>query len=49
MEKLNDIERLINPHAAKSAHNRPAGKPARKKPQAKGRWRNKKSNRARAA
>jgi superfamily II DNA/RNA helicase len=49
MEKLNDIERLINPNAAKSAHNRPAGKPARKKPQAKGRWRNKKSNRARAA
>ena len=49
MEKLNDIERLINPKAAKSAHNRPAGKPARKKPQAKGRWRNKKSNRARAA
>jgi ATP-dependent RNA helicase DeaD len=49
MEKLNDIERLINPKAAKSAYNRPAGKPARKKPQAKGRWRNKKSNRARAA
>ncbi|NDD33089.1 MAG: DEAD/DEAH box helicase [Rhodobacteraceae bacterium] len=49
MEKLNDIERLINPNAAKSAHNRPAGKPTRKKPQAKGRWRNKKSNRARAA
>ena len=49
MEKLNDIERLINPNAAKSAHIRPAGKPARKKPQAKGRWRNKKSNRARAA
>ena len=49
MEKLNDIERLINPKAAKSAHNRPAGKPASKKPQAKGRWRNKKSNRARAA
>ena len=49
MEKLNDIERLINPNAAKSVHNRPAGKPARKKPQAKGRWRNKKSNRARAA
>jgi ATP-dependent RNA helicase DeaD len=49
MEKLNDIERLINPNAAKSAHNRPAGKPGRKKPQAKGRWRNKKSNRARAA
>ena len=49
MEKLNDIERLINPNAAKSAHNRPAGKPAHKKPQAKGRWRNKKSNRARAA
>jgi superfamily II DNA/RNA helicase len=49
MEKLNDIERLINPKAAKSAHNRPTGKPARKKPQAKGRWRNKKSNRAHAA
>ena len=49
MEKLNDIERLINPNAAKSAHNRPAGKPTRKNPQAKGRWRNKKSNRARAA
>jgi ATP-dependent RNA helicase DeaD len=49
MEKLNDIERLINPKAAKSAYNRPAGKPGRKKPQAKGRWRNKKSNRARAA
>ncbi len=49
MEKLNEIERLINPKAAKSAHKRPAGKPARKKPQAKGRWRNKKSNRARAA
>lgn len=49
MEKLNEIERLINPKAAKLAHKRPAGKPARKKPQAKGRWRNKKSNRARAA
>jgi superfamily II DNA/RNA helicase len=49
MEKLNDIERLINPKAAKSAHNRPTGKPARKKPQAKSRWRNKKSNRAHAA
>lgn len=49
MEKLNEIERLINPKAAKSAHKRPPGKPARKKPQAKGRWRNKKSNRARAA
>ena len=49
MEKPNDIERLINPKAAKSAHNRPTGKPARKKPQAKGRWRNKKSNRAHAA
>ena len=49
MEKLNEIERLINPKAAKSAHKRPVGKPARKKPQAKGRWRNKKSNRARAA
>src|SRR6056300_910319 len=49
MEKLNDIERLINPKAAKLAYNRPTGKPARKKPQAKGRWRNKKSNRARAA
>ena len=49
MEKLNEIERLINPKAAKLAHKRPAGKPARKKPQAKGRWRNKKSNRTRAA
>ena len=49
MEKLNEIERLINPKAAKSAHKRPPGKPARKKPQAKGSWRNKKSNRARAA
>ena len=49
MEKLNEIERLINPKAAKLAHKRPAGKPTRKKPQAKGRWRNKKSNRARAA
>ena len=49
MEKLNEIERLINPKAAKLAHKRPAVKPARKKPQAKGRWRNKKSNRARAA
>jgi len=49
MEKLNEIERLINPKAAKLAHKRPAGKPARKKPQANGRWRNKKSNRARAA
>ena len=49
MEKLNEIERLINPKAAKLAHKRPAGKPGRKKPQAKGRWRNKKSNRARAA
>jgi len=49
MEKLNEIERLINPKAAKLAHKRPAGKSARKKPQAKGRWRNKKSNRARAA
>ena len=49
MEELNDIERLINPKAAKSAHNRPTGKPARKKPQAKSRWRNKKSNRAHAA
>ena len=49
MEKLNEIERLINPKAAKLARKRPAGKPARKKPQAKGRWRNKKSNRASAA
>ena len=49
MEKLNEIERLINPNAAKPAYKRPAGKPARKKPQAKGRWRSKKSNRARAA
>ena len=49
MEKLNEIERLINPKAAKLAHKRPAVKPARKKTQAKGRWRNKKSNRARAA
>lgn len=49
MEKLNEIERLINPKAAKLAHKRPAEKPGRKKPQAKGRWRNKKSNRARAA
>ena len=49
MEKLDEIERLINPNAAKPAYKRPAGKPARKKPQAKGRWRSKKSNRARAA
>ena len=49
MEKLNEIERLINPDAAKSVRKRPAGKPAGKKPQAKGRWRNKKTNRARAA
>jgi len=49
MEKLNEIERLINPDAAKSVRKRPTGKPAGKKPQAKGRWRNKKTNRARAA
>ena len=49
MEKLNEIERLINPKAAKLANKRPAGKHTRKKPQDKGRWRNKKSNRARAA
>lgn len=49
MEKLNEIERLINPGAAKSVRKRPTGKPAGKKPQAKGRWRNKKTNRARAA
>jgi superfamily II DNA/RNA helicase len=49
MEKLNEIERLINPDAAKSVRKRPTGKPAGKKPQARGRWRNKKTNRARAA
>jgi len=49
MVKLNEIERLINPDAAKSVRKRPTGKPAGKKPQAKGRWRNKKTNRARAA
>jgi superfamily II DNA/RNA helicase len=36
MEKLNEIERLINPDAAKSVRKRPTGKPAGKKPQAKG-------------
>jgi superfamily II DNA/RNA helicase len=49
MEKLNEIEWLINPDAAKSVRKRPTGKPAGKKPQARGRWRNKKTNRARAA
>ncbi len=49
MDKLNEIETLINPNAPKSSHKRSAGKPSRKKPQAKGRWQNKKPNRAYAA